>query len=116
MILKLGPLLDVNFKSKAQLHFVHMKGYEIVVTVSWDFLQILGSNSLMIKINGFIYSSFLWIYAIMRTNFQSSIDNRHGYQFWVSMVPGQFSLKMRTIGFQCKIFLKTSGLLITAQH
>ncbi len=34
MILKLGPLLDINFKSKAQLHFVHMKDCEIVVTIS----------------------------------------------------------------------------------
>jgi hypothetical protein len=42
MILKLGPLLDVNFKSKAQLHFVHMKGCEIVVTVSWDFFTNFG--------------------------------------------------------------------------
>jgi hypothetical protein len=58
MILKLGPLLDVNFKSKVQLYFAYMNGCEIVVTVSWDFLQILGSNSLMIKINGSIYSSF----------------------------------------------------------
>jgi hypothetical protein len=35
-----------------------MKGCEIVVAVSQDFLQILGSNCLMIKINGSIYSSF----------------------------------------------------------
>jgi hypothetical protein len=34
MILKLGPLLDVNFKSKVQLHFAHMKRCEILVTVS----------------------------------------------------------------------------------
>jgi hypothetical protein len=42
MILKLGPLLDINFKSKAQLHFVHMKDCEIVVTVSWDFFTNFG--------------------------------------------------------------------------